>query len=259
MKQDLSDFTSLQQIVAKLRAPGGCPWDREQTHNSIKPHLIEEAYEVLDTIDSGDTKKLCEELGDLLLQIVLHAQIASESGEFDIKDVVRDISEKLIRRHPHVFGNVNASSAQEVLHNWDEIKRSERANEDSSLLTSVPRSMPALAYSQAIQERAARIGFDWKEYSGILEKLVEEIKELKEAKSQQQKVHEFGDLLFVLTNAARWLGVDPEGALRQANDKFYRRFTYMEEVCRKRGVQLNSLNFDQQNALWEEAKKTETD
>lgn len=254
MEQDLANFTTLQHIVARLRAPDGCPWDREQTHSSIKPYLMEEAYEVLEALDEGDMGKLCEELGDLLMQILLHAQIASEAGEFEMRDIVRGIAEKLIRRHPHVFGDVTVANAREVLVNWEELKRSEHDGE-SSLLARVPRGMPALAYSQAIQDRAARVGFDWKEFGGILEKLIEELAELKEAKTQQQRVREFGDLLFALANAARWLEVDPEGALRQANERFYHRFTYIEEACRRRGVQLSSLSFDEQNALWEEAKR----
>ncbi len=261
MEQDLDSFSTLEQIIARLRAPDGCPWDREQTHASIKPYLIEEAYEVLQALDEADSAQLCEELGDLLLQIVLHAQIATEDKEFDMGDVLRSINTKLIRRHPHIFGGAQVADANDVVANWEAIKREEHAassaeqHEGSSILDSVPKQMPALARSQMIQQRAARVGFDWKEFDGILEKLLEEMEELRQAKTHPQKVREFGDLLFALANAARWLEIDLEQALRLANERFHRRFTYMEDVCRRRGISLEELSFDEQNALWEEAKK----
>ncbi|MFC1998068.1 nucleoside triphosphate pyrophosphohydrolase [Chloroflexota bacterium] len=253
MEQNLSDFYNLKRIIAKLRAPNGCPWDREQTHNSIKQYLIEEAYEVIQTIDEDKIDKLCDELGDLLLQVLLHTQIAEEKGEFNMEDVIRGISEKMIRRHPHVFGNIQANTPDEVLANWDEIKQQENSGK-YSLLDSVPKNISSLAYSHAIQNRAARTGFDWKGFDGILDKVMEELGELREAETEAQKVHEFGDLIFVLTNVARWLNIDPELSLRQANDRFYHRFKYMEETCAKKGVQLRDLSFDEQNVLWEEAK-----
>jgi len=256
MEQDLTDFNNLKRIIAKLRAPDGCPWDRAQTHDSIKQYLIEEAYEVIQTIDENKMDKLCDELGDLLLQILLHTQIAEEKGEFNMEDVIRSISEKMIRRHPHVFGDTKADSPDEVVANWDEIKRKEN-NGESSLLDSVPKNIPALAYSHAIQNRAARTGFDWKDFDGILDKVMEELDEIRQAETQQEKVHEFGDLIFVLTNVARWLNIDPELSLHQANDRFYHRFKYMEEVCKAKGIQLGSLSFEEQNALWEEAKRKE--
>ncbi|MBT3362262.1 MAG: nucleoside triphosphate pyrophosphohydrolase [Chloroflexi bacterium] len=256
MQENLSDFYNLVNIIAKLRAPDGCPWDREQTHSSIKQYLIEEAYEVIQTIDENKVDKLCEELGDLLLQILLHTEMAKEAGEFDIGDVIRRISEKMIRRHPHVFGDAKADSPDEVVANWDEIKKQEN-NGETSLLNSVPKNIPALAYSYAIQNRAARTGFDWKNFDGILDKVMEEIGELKDAKTQPEKVHEFGDLMFVLTNVARWLNIDPEMALKQANGRFFNRFSYMEKVCQQKSVLMNELTFDQQNQLWEEAKKKE--
>ncbi len=254
MEQDPSSFDTLEKIVARLRAPDGCPWDRAQNHASIKPYLIEEAYEVLQALDDENAKKLCEELGDLLLQIMLHAQMAREAGEFDIRDVIRGISTKLIRRHPHVFGESKATDAEEVALEWEELKQNER-KEGDSLLSSVPLGLPALSYSHSIQRRAAGVGFDWKEYDGILDKLVEELRELKHASTHQEKVHEFGDILFALVNAARWQGVDLEEALRLANERFSRRFRYMEEVCRNRGMSLRDLSFEEQNALWEEAKQ----
>jgi len=256
MEQNLSDFNNLKRIIAQLRAPDGCPWDRAQTHDSIKQYLIEEAYEVIQTIDESKMDKLCDELGDLLLQILLHTQIAEEKGEFNMEDVIRSISEKMIRRHPHVFGDAKADSPDEVVANWDEIKRKEN-NGEGSLLDSVPKNIPSLAYSHAIQNRAARTGFDWKDFAGILDKVMEELDELRQAETQQQKVHEFGDLIFVLTNVARWLNIDPELSLHQANDRFYHRFKYMEEVCITKGIQLGSLPFDGQNQLWEEAKRKE--
>jgi len=255
MEQDPSNFDTLEKIVARLRAPDGCPWDKAQTHASIKPYLIEEAYEVLQSLDEENTDKLCEELGDLLLQIMLHAQMAAESGEFTIRDVIKGISTKLIRRHPHVFGKSKAANAEEVALEWEELKQSERKKGDS-LLSSVPRGLPALSYSHSIQRRAAGIGFDWKEFQGILDKLVEELGELKRVANRKQKVHEFGDVLFALVNAARWEGVDLEEALRLANERFCRRFGYMEKACLRRGISLRDLTFEEQNALWDEAKRS---
>lgn len=254
MERDPGSFDTLEKIVARLRAPDGCPWDRAQTHASIKPYLIEEAYEVLQSLDDENTEKLCEELGDLLLQIMLHAQMSSEAGEFNIKDVIKGISAKLIRRHPHVFGKSKAANADEVALEWEELKQNERKKGDS-LLSSVPRGLPSLSYSHSIQRRAAGVGFDWKNFEGILEKLVEELSELKRASTQQEKVHEFGDVLFALVNAARWQGVDLEEALRLANERFCRRFRYMEEACRERSISLRDLSFEEQNALWDEAKR----
>ena len=255
MEQDPSSFDTMEKIVAKLRAPDGCPWDRAQSHASLKPYLIEEAYEVLQALDEENTDKLCEEMGDLLLQILLHAQIAKEAREFSISDVIKSISTKLIRRHPHVFGQSTAANAEEVVLEWEELKQNER-KEDDSLLSGVPKCMPALSYSHSIQRRVAGIGFDWKEFEGILDKLTEEIREVKEAATQKEKVHEFGDVLFALVNAARWQGVDLEEALRLANQRFSHRFRYMEEACRRRSISLRDLSFQEQNDLWDEAKRS---
>jgi tetrapyrrole methylase family protein/MazG family protein len=254
VEQDLDSFATLVYLVSRLRAQDGCPWDREQTHISIKPFLIEEAYEVVQALDREEPAKLCEELGDLLLQIALHAQIAAEAGEFDIGQVLSSINSKIIRRHPHVFGELEVKDAREVLLSWETLKQEERGK-DVSILSSVPDNMPTLAYSQAIQQRAARVGFDWKELKGILDKLTEELEELEQAKDQQQKVREFGDILFALANAARWLGVDLEAALRQANQKFRERFAYMEQACQRRGVAMQQLSLEQLDELWQEAKK----
>ena len=247
-------FATLVNIIAKLRAPDGCPWDRKQTHASLRENLLEECYEVLHALDEGDSGRLCEELGDLLMQIVLHSQIATEAGEFEMGDVISSINTKLIRRHPHIFGSQKVKGAEEVAHNWEVLKQEERGA-DTSILDSVPGQMPALGYSQEIQRRVAQVGFDWEDIDGVIDKLTEEVSEFKRAESQERKAQEFGDLLFTLVNIARRMGVDLEAALRQANQRFYRRFTFMEEVCRQRGVSLGKLSFDEQNELWEEAKK----
>ncbi len=253
LPEDLSRFTALVDIVARLRAPDGCPWDKKQTHASLRGNLLEECYEVLEALDEGNSDKLCDELGDLLMQVVLHAQIAAEAGEFELGDVVNSINTKLIHRHPHVFGSKKVKDAEEVALNWEVLKQEERGG--TSILASAPKQMPALGYSQEIQRRVAQVGFDWEDVDGVIEKLTEEISELKRAESQERKAQEFGDLLFTLANIARRLGIDLEAALRQANQRFYRRFTYMEEVCRQRGLNFGELSFDEQNALWEEAKR----
>ncbi len=251
--QNLESFTTLVEIIALLRSPEGCPWDRKQTHQSLRKNLLEEAYEVLQAMDETDMDKLAEEFGDLLLQIVLHSQIAADSGEFTINDVVRKINEKLIYRHPHVFSDTRVKDAEEVTVNWEALKKKER-KEDASMLDGVPQNMPALAYSQAIQGRVARVGFDWREDSGVLEKMAEEIGEFKAAGSPQQKEDEFGDILFTLANFARRQGIDLESALRRSNRKFYKRFSTMEQLCRERGLDFSKLSFDEQNELWEEVK-----
>ena len=247
------EFTHLVEIIARLRGPDGCPWDKKQTHNSLREFLMQESYEVLEALDEEDYRKLCQELGDLLLQIILHSQIASENGEFKLEEVLTNINTKLIRRHPHVFGNTSVQNADEVSHNWEEIKKTER-NAETSLLENVPKQMPALAYSQEIQRRVAQVGFDWENIDGVIDKLAEEVKELNQAVNQKEKFDEFGDLFFTLANISRRMGIDPEASLRQANRKFYQRFNYMEKLCRERGLDLGKLSFDEQNALWEEAK-----
>jgi tetrapyrrole methylase family protein / MazG family protein len=248
------EFTRLVEIIARLRAPDGCPWDKKQTHTSLREFLMQESYEVLEALDEEDYRKLCQELGDLMLQIILHAQIASENGEFSLEEVLENINTKLIRRHPHVFGDTTVRNAEEVSHNWEAIKKTERKAE-TSILENVPRQMPALAYSQEIQRRVAQIGFDWENIDGVIDKLTEEVRELNQAENLEEKFDEFGDLFFTLANISRRMGIDPEASLRQANRKFYRRFSYMEKLCRERGQDLGKLSFDEQNALWEEAKK----
>ena len=255
---NLDKFAVLKEIVARLRAPDGCPWDRKQTHASLRPYLIEECYEVLQALEEGAPQKLCGELGDLLLQIMLHAQIACEDGQFEIEDVVRAISNKLIHRHPHVFGGDRVKDAAEVELNWEALKQEER-QEGESLLSGVPRQMPALAYSQSIQRRVAGVGFDWVKVAEIIDKVAEEVAEIQQAPDKQKMAEEFGDLLFTLANVARRLDIDLETALRSANQRFYQRFSYMEEVCRKRNISFGSLSLDEQNALWEEAKQSSSD
>jgi tetrapyrrole methylase family protein / MazG family protein len=254
LPKDLSRFSALVEIIAWLRSTEGCPWDRKQTHATLREHLLEETYEVLAALDNGDEKKLSEELGDLLMQIVLHAQIASENGHFDIGDVISNINNKLIKRHPHVFGDDKDKDTEKIIRNWEVLKRAER-NEDESMLEGISPSMPALAYSQRMQTRVARVGFDWKDDAGVIDKLNEEVNELKNASGPEEKEEEFGDILFTLVNLARRSGIDAESALRGADQKFYRRFTYMEEACRKQGKDFAKLTFEEQNALWEEAKK----
>ena len=254
LPENLSQFDALVNIIARLRAPDGCPWDRKQTHASLRENLLEECYEVLEALDGGDSVKLCDELGDLLMQVVLHTQIAREEGEFELGDIVRGINTKLIHRHPHIFGTKKVKDAEEVALNWEALKQEER-EPGTSILGSVPRQMPALGNSQAIQRRVAQVGFDWEDIDGVIDKLAEEVSEIKEAESQELRAQEFGDLLFTLVNIARRLGIDSEASLREANQRFSRRFNYMEEVCRQRGLNFAELSFDEQNALWEEAKK----
>lgn len=250
----LDKFDALAAIIARLRGPDGCPWDKEQTHQSLRENLLSECYEVLEALDEGEPEKLQEELGDLLLQIVLQAQIAADNKEFNIGGVIKGITDKIIRRHPHIFGSGKAENAAEVMHNWEFLKRKER-EEGASVLASVPKAMPALAYALEVQRRVARVGFDWENLDGVIDKLVEEIEEYRAAQDQAEKAQEYGDLLFTLANIARREGVDPEAALREANRRFYRRFIRMEELCRERGLSFDKLTFDAQNKLWEEAKR----
>ena len=252
-EEKLSSFAALQETIARLRGPDGCPWDRQQTHASLRPYLLEECYEFLQAIEEGTPQEVCGELGDILLQVMLHAQIAAENGQFDIADVIRGLNNKLIGRHPHVFGGLKVESAAEVELNWEALKQKER-REGEFLLDGVPGQMPALAYSQSVQRRAATVGFDWEKPEDIVEKLAEEVDEIRQAPTHDEQVKEFGDLLFTLGNITRRLDIDLEAALRGANERFYRRFCYMEDACRQQGISLSSLSFDDKNALWEEAK-----
>jgi tetrapyrrole methylase family protein/MazG family protein len=251
--EDLSQFKALVDIIARLRAPDGCPWDRKQTHSSLRGNLLSECYEVLEALDEGNADKLHDELGDLLMQIVLHAQIASEAGEFELGDVIENINTKLIHRHPHIFGSRKVKDAEEVAHNWEELKGAER-EPGASILESVPKEMPALGYSQEIQRRAAHVGFDWEDINGIIDKLAEEVGEFQRAETKEEKASEFGDVLFTLADIALKMRIDAEATLREANKRFYQRFSCMEELCRQRGLKFAELSFDEQNRLWAEAK-----
>jgi tetrapyrrole methylase family protein/MazG family protein len=237
-------------VVDRLLGPGGCPWDQEQTHESLKRHLIEEAYELAQAIDDKDDDKMREELGDVLLQPLMHAQMESLAGGWDIDDVARTVTEKLVRRHPHVFGEAQAITADEVLKNWDEIKKREKGTEQS-FLEGVPAAMPALLRAFEVSKRASRSGFEWPDVAAVWDKLHEEERELKEATTEEQKKNEVGDLLFTVVNLARWSGVEPEDALRQMLDRFTRRFQVMERAATKPLRELNPKEWDD---LWEAAK-----
>ena len=256
-REEGTAFEDLQEVIARLRAPGGCPWDREQTHLSLRQHLLEEAYETLEALDDEDIEGLREELGDLLLQIVLHAQIATEEGDFNMTDVLSGINNKLKRRHPHVFAGLDVDSVDTVLHNWEKIKASERKDHQErpqGLLDSIPEIAPALSQSEQIQRKAARVGFDWETIEPVIDKIHEELAELKAAESPEEREKEGGDVLFAMVNLLRWLEVDPETALRGTNTRFKNRFAYIEESAREQSKSLNELSFEEMDALWEEAK-----
>ncbi len=254
-------FQKLVETMARLRAPGGCPWDREQTFDSIKPYTVEETYEVLDAIDRREWGELAEELGDFMLQAVFYAQMASEEKLFDIGDALDAINSKLIRRHPHIFGEQSAETAGDVKRIWGEVKAAEKKTKgraQDGLLAPVPRAMPALVEAQQISSRAAAAGFDWENPEQVVEKLHEELAELAEARraaSQDELEGEVGDLLFVLVNLARFMKVDPEQALRRTNTKFRKRFGYIEQKLAEQGRKLEDSNIAEMEALWQEAKR----
>ena len=241
-------FERLVEVMRTLRAPGGCDWDRAQTHESLKPYLIEEAYELLDAIDKKDDEEMKEELGDVLLQVVFHSQIAAERGAFDIKDVVENLTEKLIRRHPHVFKEKGKYSYER----WEEIKAKEK-KEKKSAIGKINPALPALSLARRIQENASAVGFDWERIEGVKEKVLEEIKEFLENPSEE----EFGDILFSLVNLSRFMGIDPERALRKSVEKFVRRFRRMEELIEKDGKKLSDLSIEEMDRYWEKAKEVE--
>mgnify|MGYP000443601037 CR=1 FL=1 len=255
----VASFEGFQETIAHLRAPDGCPWDREQTHQSLRPNLLEETYEVLEAIDAGDSEHLLEELGDLLLQVVLHAQIAVDEGEFHMADVIRHIDAKIKRRHPHVWGNVDVNGDPErVTANWEQIKAQERdarGQGEHSLLDGVSAALPALAQAHEYDARARRVGFDWSSERGVVEKVQEEIGEILTATTTEEHFREIGDLLLIIAVWARWLKVNPEDALRAANRRFYNRFTYIERKVREQGRELKALSPDELDALWNEAKQ----
>ena len=250
----------LRDVVHRLRAPGGCPWDREQTHASLVPHLLEEAYEVAEAIAEGDPELICDELGDLLLQPVLHAEIASETGAFDLDRMAHVLTEKLIRRHPHDFGDADVQTSDAVLTQWDAIKRTEKGVEREPYLQGVGKGLPALMKAQKVQKKAARVGFDWPDAAPVLDKIKEETAELEEAvKSGKQDAvaDEIGDLLFSVVNLARKLGVESEAALAAASKKFVRRFHAMEERLIEDGKKLGELSLAEMDLVWDQVKKTE--
>ncbi len=253
-----SSFEGIQRLVARLRSPDGCPWDREQSADSLKHLFLEECYELVEAIEEGDVEKIAEELGDVLFHGASQIQIAEEQGDFSGADVFREVIEKLVRRHPHVFGDAVVEDAEEAVPRWDQIKRQEMAGTDRSILDGVPKAMPAMGYAQAVQGRAARMGFDWDDYAGVLDKVVEELRELEEVESDDAREMELGDLLFSVVNASRWLGIEAETALRRANRRFYSRFTAMERLARSRGVDFELLSIDAKEDLWQEAKRGES-
>lgn len=255
--EDVRRFDGLYHVIERLHAPNGCPWDREQTHESLRPHLLEESYEALEAIDANDPDRLTEELGDVLLQVLMHAAVAERLDEFTYADVNEHIARKLIRRHPHVFGEATASTAEEVYQNWEQLKKQEKPRD--SILDGVPVSLPALAASQSIQGRARRVGFDWPDIEGPLDKLREEIGEFARAADAGERADEFGDILFVLVNIADHLGMEAEQALRGANAKFRRRFAGVERLARERNLDLKDLDLAALDALWDEAKAAERD
>jgi MazG family protein len=251
----------LLEIMRKLRAPDGCPWDREQTLESLKGNLIEETYEVIDAIESGDRNELCGELGDLLLQVVFQSQLCAEAGEFTFNDVVNGIADKLVRRHPHVFGDVQAATSGQVLRNWEQIKKTEKANgTPRSLVEGIPRHLPALAKAHLVQKRVARAGFDWEQLTGVTDKLDEELREVKEALACGDTIaarEELGDLLFSAVNLSRWLGHEPEEVLNENVGKFMRRFRALEELLRAEGRELEGCTPAELEAVWQDVKLAE--
>ena len=252
------DFQALVDIITYLRSPQGCPWDRDQTHSSLRKYMLEECYEVLDCLDKGEIPHLKEELGDILLQVLLHAQLAGEEGLFDVRDVLITLRSKLIQRHPHVFGDVKLTTAKEVEEHWEEFKGADTdRGQQPSLLSGVPRVMPALAYSQEIQSRAASTGFDWEDVQGVMAKVQEELKELEDSANPSERENELGDVFLALVNVGRKMEIDVEGAVRKANQRFYRRFQRMEQLARAKGAALASLSMEEKNALWEQAKLLE--
>jgi nucleoside triphosphate diphosphatase len=266
-KKSGEEFTKLVELISRLRAPGGCPWDREQTHDTLKPMMLEEAYEVVEAIDEGNDEELLGELGDLLLQVVFHSQIATEEHRFTVAEVIERISTKMIRRHPHVFGDDTAQTAGEVLRNWEAIKQAEleakgKRTDDGSMLDSVSTKLPAVMEAFQMTTKVSRVDFDWPDVPSVLEKLDEEVDELKQAIAGETPTHkdiaaEVGDLLFVAVNVARLLGIDPESALKASNRKFRRRFRYIEDRLREQGRKPADSDHVEMDALWDEAKARE--
>ncbi len=254
-QKDRYNMQDLQHIIYLLRQPDGCPWDREQTHTSIRNNFIEETYEAVDAIDRADSDNLREELGDVLMQIMLHAEMEKEAGRFDFSDVVHDVCYKLVERHPHVFGTVHATNQEEALDSWEAVKRRSKQQETyTQTLESVPMSFPALMRAQKVQKRAAKAGFDWPDISGALEKIEEEARELAWA-DEHHVVEELGDLLFSVVNVSRFLKIDSEQALQAATDKFIQRFSGVEALAKERGIDMPSATLPELDQLWDEVKQ----
>ncbi len=253
-----SELDRLIDIVAKLRGPDGCPWDREQTHKSILSCLLDESYEFFEAVDENKPHKMCEELGDLLLQVILHAQIAKDNKTFTIEDVARDISDKLIRRHPHVFGTTEVSSSREVLYNWEAIKKSEKGNEHRKyLVDDIPDALPALFRAEKMQRRVAKVGFDWKDVRPVLDKVEEEFSEFRDALLEGNDAHaaeELGDIIFALVNVARHHNISAEEATRSTTYKFARRFRYIEDKFKELGKDIAKASLEEMDVYWEESK-----
>ena len=255
--ENLASPHGMAAISARLRAPDGCPWDRRQTHASLRPYLLEEAYETIDAIEHGSPADLAEELGDLLLQVILHAQFAAEEGAFDLTDVYRSIAGKIVRRHPHVFVGLEVDGVEQVLANWETIKAGERAESGKGAegaFGGVARALPALPGSREIQERASALGWDWEAVDGVWDKVAEEIDELRAAETPEERLHELGDVLFALVNLGRWMKLDPEEALRTANHRWVARHGRVEALAAERGVDLAALSLAEKDRLWDEVK-----
>ena len=256
------EFSMFRRVIRELRGPDGCPWDRKQTHQSLKKYLIEECYEVLEAIDEEDPDHLVEELGDVMLQVLLHAQIGEDDGFFTIDDVIAGITGKMIRRHPHVFGNITVRDEADVVKNWEDIKKQEKQTAKKSFLDDIPKPLPALSKANQLQKKAAKTGFDWSDVKDMWNKVNEEMKEfsfeVSDAEPHAKKIkEEFGDLLFALVNVGRYYKIEPEEALAMTNSKFYRRFTYIEQAAKRSGKDLESMTLEEMDELWNEAKEIE--
>lgn len=248
-------FNGLVQLISHLRGPNGCAWDKQQTSTSLKRYLLEEIYELLEAIDEDDSEKISEELGDVLFNLVFQIQIRVERKTLNIREIFAGVIDKFIKRHPHVFGDVSLSGTDEIIANWEELKRQEQNYEKNSVISGIPRSIPALSAAQLLQDRASSVNFDWEEFDGVVKQVIEEVREFEAASSQNEKTSEMGDILFSLVNLSRWLNIDAEGSLRQANKRFGSRFKKMEELSQKNQKSLEKLDAHEKEALWEEAKK----
>ena len=247
-------YEGVEQILDRLLGPDGCPWDKKQTRETLAGMFLEECYEFIEAVEEGNADKMVEELGDVLFHVMFQLKLGEDNGEFTREDVLDALVDKLLRRHPHVFGDKQVSGADEAIASWDAVKRQERAASGGSILDGVPKNMPALAYAQAVQARAERAGFDWDNFQDVLDKVAEELAEIESAGSDAERESELGDLLFSVVNAARWLNIDAEASLRGTNRRFYRRYAIMERLSREQGVSFDTLSMDEKEALWEQAK-----